>query len=140
MATWVRAPRELLAAAVRLLPDVSERWVRAALTLQRADLALHLGQRREARDVLRRLVAEARADGVIEEVAQGVASLADLDRAEGRLESAESRYREALHLGVAALWRAAVHYVDFWPSLYRSHARRCLPSRAALGCARSGRA
>ena len=101
--------RELLAEALRLLPEVKERWVRTELTLQRADLALCEGQRQKARDVLRLFVAEVRSEGTTAEVAQGVTRLADVDRLDGQLDAAESRYREAIDLGVVAPSRGVVH-------------------------------
>lgn len=101
--------RELLAEALRLLPDVSERWVRTEVTLQRADLAVHQGHLAEARDVLTRFVREARSDGTVVEVAGGMVALADVDRAEGSLDAADNLYREALELGLAGRSRGVVH-------------------------------
>jgi predicted ATPase/DNA-binding SARP family transcriptional activator len=105
----VSRARELLADALRLLPDVSERWVRTELTLRRAGLALHQGDLADARDVLARFLAEARSNGAVFEVARGIMMLADVERAEGRLDAADNLYHESLELGLAAGVRRTVH-------------------------------
>ena len=66
--------------------------------------------RGNTRKLLQQLIGEAHSKGTIAEVARGVARLADVDRLEGQLNAAESGYRDALDLGLAAAGsRGVVH-------------------------------
>ena len=93
--------REFLTDALRLLPNVSERWVRTEITLRHAEFAVHEGDTVGASNILGRFLADARSDGTAEEVAQGAVMLADVNRIEGRLDAANALYHEALELGLA---------------------------------------
>jgi predicted ATPase len=93
--------RELLADALRLLPNVSDRWVRTEITLRHAEFAVHEGDTTEARNILSPFLTKARTNGTSEEVARGAVMLAEVDRVEGRLDAANVLYHEALELGLA---------------------------------------